>query len=110
MSDDSPRAYTPEEMRHKFLSHVRAISNYWASDKITFNNTLHERLNGLVFSLLVLFDGGSGDMPGFDIVCRPHPDDEAFCKSEQTNWVPPGAVINEDTQLHEEWSSRYEGK
>uniref|UniRef100_A0A6M3L8A1 Uncharacterized protein n=1 Tax=viral metagenome TaxID=1070528 RepID=A0A6M3L8A1_9ZZZZ len=92
-----PRVKTAEEVREEFLNHVRETTKYWAAlpDK-----TPLERLEGLTFSLMVIFDGGSMALPAFDIVCSPHPDDEAYCREEGINWYPDGAVINE-CQLHE---------
>jgi len=111
--DTTPRAYTVEEMREKFLDHLQGICNYWIStplDRPEFQDRLKEqgevryRMEGMLFSMLVLFDGGSGFMPAFDITPSPHETDAEFHRERGENWWDT-KVIN-DTQLHEIYSSR----
>jgi hypothetical protein len=99
MTGKEPRAVTPEELRVHFLDTCRALAGYWASDAVK-NATCHERLSGLVHSILCIFDGVNGGLPAFDIVAQPHPDDKEYHRSEGENWIEPGTVIN-DCMLHE---------
>lgn len=85
-----PRAFTKDEMREKFLRHVAGIAKYWANLP---GKTARERTDGTAFSILAMLDGSAVDMPGFDVVCRPHPDDEQYCKDNGENWVPDGCDI-----------------
>jgi hypothetical protein len=95
---DEPRAYTAEEMRALFLSHVQATVGHWAP--ISGPGGARTAAEGVAFSILVALDGGAGGLPAFDLVPSPHPDDEAWHRREGENWWPEGVVINE-CQLHE---------
>ncbi len=88
MTEPGPRAYTAEEMRTMFLNHIRYLVYTHPDDP------------GLVaFSILCLIDGVAF-LPAFDLVARPHPDDQAFDRSRGENWVEPGQIIN-DCHLHD---------
>jgi hypothetical protein len=105
---ETPRAFTAVEMRGKFLDHIINMTAYWAGEgnsNVPKEMPTKERMEGLVHSLLVMFDGGNGAMPAFAIACAPHPDDEEFHKSQGENWVPPDVIIN-DCQLHDEYNAR----
>lgn len=69
------RALTEEEVRNKFLRNAKAIAHYWANTPDGGDTT--ERIEGAIFSLLNMIDGGS-QLPAFDLVVRPHPDDKAY--------------------------------
>jgi hypothetical protein len=94
-----PRARTAQELRDDFMDTCRDLADYWASPQVP-RETCHERLQGLLHSLLCLIDGVSGEWPAFDLVARPHPDDKAYHQAEGENWIEDGTVIN-DTMLHE---------
>ena len=114
MSDTKPRAHTVDEMRAMVLDHLREMAHYWATTSLdqpelragidAKGETLY-RLEGLVFSILVMLDGGTMATPAFDLAPRPHPSDEQYHRGNRENWWPPGEVIN-DCQLHELWSMR----
>lgn len=108
----TPRAYTVEEMRVMFFRHIHAIADNWITTDLTRpeflkavakDGELRYRMEGMIFSFLVLLDGGAGMMPAFDLSPSPHESDEEFHRSEGSNWWPKGVVINE-CQLHELWS------
>lgn len=85
---------TKEEARLKVLQHLKRLVKYW--DTCPNAGTQAERIDGVIFSLLVTLDGGSGDFPAMDIVLRPHKEDNSEFKN--------GMAINDDCQLHELWS------
>lgn len=93
------KAYTTEEARTKFLEHIKDIKNFWLNVE---GRSESEKMYGLVFSILVLFDGGSGMMPAFDIVPAPDPTDKQYCIDNGEKYFEK-EVIN-DCQLHEIWS------
>lgn len=97
--ESGPRAYTEEEVREKIINQMRASAKYWGSSKVD-PSSIQERLDGLVFSILVMFDGGNIDIPAIDMVPSPHPTDKEYCISKGENWYEPGMVIN-DCQMHE---------
>jgi len=99
-----PRAYTDEEVRAKFLSALKKSALDWERFP---DKTVRERLEGLILSILCIFDGVMAGLPAFDIVARPHKDDESFCKSHGENWIPSGLVIN-DCYLHDLFSQMRE--
>lgn len=94
-----PRAKTPEEIRGDFLDTCRALADYWAGDSVQAR-TCHERLSGLLHSVLCIFDGVNGGLPAFDIIASPHPDDKEYHRGEGEDWIEPGTVIN-DCMMHE---------
>ncbi len=93
-----PRAYTKEEVRKNFLLCVLSLADYWATVE---ERDVREKLHGLVFSLMTIFDGGAMEFPALNIVLDPHPEDKDFCIEEGENWCEPGMIINDDVQLHE---------
>jgi hypothetical protein len=99
------RAYTDEEVRHQFLSQIKSYVDYWATVE---GKTSIERCNGLAFSILIIFDGGSSS-PAFDITVHPHPSDREFHEAEGENWYEPVIINNSALLLHEEfikWKSK----
>ncbi len=87
---------TAEQARAEFLDSIRVGAEYWSSRQ----GTRKEICEGLVFSILVLLDGGTLPLPGIDLVLRPHPSDEAYYQSQNEDWYEDGMVIN-DCQMHE---------
>lgn len=107
MSETEPRAYTAEEERKRFLDHICGMISYWNSEgssNVPKEYDSRKRMEGLVHSILVMLDGGSGDMPAFDIYPAPHPDDKEFHISNGENWHDPEVLMN-DCQLHDEYNA-----
>ncbi len=101
---DGPRAYTAEEMRSQFLGQIRMSLQYWLTVEEKHVNKAEEirhRMEGLVFSILVMLDGGSTGLPAFDLIPSPHDSDEQFHRDNGDNWWTK-VTINE-CQLHEIW-------
>ncbi len=111
----TPRAYTSEELREKFLNYLHTLVDYWAELP---DQTPKQRLSGLMFSTLVTFDGGACALPGFDLFVKahpdmprfelcvsPHPDDKEYCQKNSENWYEDGMSLYDDLcpQLHEQW-------
>lgn len=100
MTTDKPRAYTAEEARGRVLDHIRALRDYWANETRVASEK--DRLDGLCFSILVMFDGCAGGLPAMDIHLAPHPSDANYQRRQGENWFEPGMMIN-DCQMHDEW-------
>ena len=95
------KAYTKEEMRQMFLYVCEDTAKYWSEVE---GKTPREMCDGVVFSMLNIFDGMSGGFPAaIDLVMQPHPDDKDYCISNDQNWVEAGQVINDDVMLHEQY-------
>jgi hypothetical protein len=91
--------YTKEEMRQMFLDQLQSIASYWSQ---LGGITPREMCDGVVFSILNVFDGCSdGFSCAIDLVMAPHPEDKDYHTSNGENWVEPGQVINDDVMLHE---------
>ena len=101
MMASEPRAYTTKEVRTMLLDHMRAHVDYWDGVKSDTHPTQRDRMMGLLHSFLCIFDGVSGNIPAFDIVCRPHPDDQKCREDDGENWYPDGETINGDCHLHD---------
>jgi hypothetical protein len=110
-----PRPYTTDEMREMFLGHVRAMVDYWAHPDREENmgepQTTHRRMSGLAFSLLVMLDGGAGDLPAFVVTPNPHPEDEPYFRSAGENWWVGESIANAQLhELHDDFYNNPEGK
>lgn len=101
--DEKPTAYSADELRDQLLDAIRARTRLWATlpdvDAATGESrTILDRCEGVVFSVLAVLDG-CADLPAFDLVARPHPDDKAFHQAEGERWVEDGTTISD--MLHE---------
>ena len=95
---NGPREYTVDECQEMFVKHLIGVADYWANEDRT--ESAKDKCRGVVFSMLVLLDGGNGMMPAFDVMPNPHHTDEEFHKERGENWWPDAVIIN-DCQLHE---------
>ena len=95
-----PRAYTEEEIREKFIEAVKVNTRYWEEQE---DLSVHDRVEGAVFSALVILDGESF-LPGFAVIPRPHPDDRDYDISNGRNWYPNDVDIS--GCLHEQLLSQ----
>jgi hypothetical protein len=100
-ADETPREYTTDEAREKFLAHVRALVDWWADESRVTDP--REKLSGLAFSILSALDGCAGGLPGYIVSPAPHPEDEAYLKAEGQNWYPAAPKVECDIagSLHE---------
>jgi hypothetical protein len=89
------REYTKEEASEKLLKHFWCLLEYWEDlpDKTT-----HERMSGMLHSILATLDGASGDMPGFKVIPITRKGDIDFHKAFGENWYPKKDVAG---GLHE---------
>ena len=83
-------------MRELLLTYFANLSTYWASQHPTNSK---EACEGLLFSILTTFDGGSAHLPAFDIIPCPHETDKEYFISLGKNYFV-NEVIN-DCALHE---------
>lgn len=101
-----PREMTTEEVKERFLAHVRNMVIYWSQPGLDAKD-LHERLSGLAFSILAAIDGSACGLPAFILAPAPHPDDREFHKAEGENWYPENheSSVKADIggSLHEEF-------
>jgi hypothetical protein len=81
-----PRKMTTEEVRERFLQQVWAYIDYWERDSRT--PSVHGKLSGLAFSMLVILDGGSPALPSCIVAPQPHPDDKKYHQENGDNWFP----------------------
>jgi hypothetical protein len=83
--------YTEEDVRRKFLDHVRLMIGYWNSEDVSnvpATMSSRERLEGLAFSILVALDGNAAALPKFIVAPDPHPEDREFCQQRGERWYP----------------------
>lgn len=93
-----PRAYTKEEMRDRFIDHLKSMIEFQLYSK---NKTEKEKLEGIVYSFCTLIDGVSSGFPCVDLVMRPHSSDKNYHIENGENWIEDGMVINDDVYLHD---------
>ncbi len=94
------REKTAEESRQEFLQLVRFYAEEWVR---VHGQTVEERLHGLAFSILAIFEGEAVGFPAVDLVLRPHPDDKEYLGKHGENWHRPGLILN-DTMLHHHYN------
>ena len=94
-----PSARTEGEIREKFLNVLHGLVDYWALQE---SRNIKKKLDGLTFSILVLIDGDSIELPAMDLVMRPHPKDKQYDIGNGNDWVEDGTVITSEP-LHEHW-------
>lgn len=98
-----PRAYTTEEIRKMFLDTLHMQVSYWTSLK----KPTKETCEGLVHSILCIFDGVNAGLPAFAIAPLPHKDDMNYHIEEGSNYFPPNHDKNIKGDiggnLHEQW-------
>ena len=79
------RELNEDEVRENFLDNCYQIINYWENvDAIS----IHDRLFGVVFSILVSLDGESVNLPRFIVAPNPHPDYKEYNQIINKNWYP----------------------
>ena len=103
MTEETPRAWTEEEMRKAYLDLIAAYCHYWADLSEEEGGGTLQRLQGLAFSILVMLDGES-PLPGCHVIPAPHVDDREWHIGLGENWYPQGKDIA--GPLHEYWARR----
>ncbi len=100
---DTIKPYTPEEIRQKLYSYLKGLCAYWSNIKPegSHNTTEKERMEGLCFSILVMFDGGTC-FPAMDIRMSPHESDKQYLLDRGERYYEPGMLIN-DCSMHDEF-------
>jgi hypothetical protein len=96
-TEKAPRAKTVDEVREEFLTQLRVFAKYWAEAEDVTNQ---ERCDGLVFSILNIFDGNCAEGPSLDIVVNSPAELQVEAAEEGENWYLHGQVLTE-TSLHE---------
>lgn len=96
----TPRGKTKEEVIDELLEYLHRLVNYWSS--IDTDNDTKGRMEGLVHSILCIFDGVT-EMPPLDIILWPHPDDKQYRINRGENYYVAGLPINDNVMLHELW-------
>ena len=102
MATVDARAYTPEEVQDQLIGLLRQYARYWSELP---GANIKYAVEGMAFSMLVILDGDT-DLPAFDLVLRPHPDDQAFHVERGEEYYQDGMVINADVALHEIFAAR----
>lgn len=92
------RALSKEELREQVMQHIRSVVDKAATQA---GLTEQERCDVVAIAILGLLDGAYVNLPGFDIVARPHPDDMPYDIANGNDYIQDGTVINDDCQLRE---------
>lgn len=90
-----PREHTQEECQDELMHYLVNITRYWIRQRP--NNT-REACEGLLFSFLVLLDGGTSSLPSLCVFADPHPDDKPSHKEDGENWWPefPWSLVGDN--------------
>ncbi|MBV6572821.1 hypothetical protein JL978_05180 [Acinetobacter baumannii] len=96
----------PKEMiLDELLGQFRNLARYWAQHQ----GTDIEKCEGLVHSILTIFDG-RGCFPAIDLVIRPHPDVKQYHIDNGDDYIVDGTIINDDVILNDLFFSKAESK
>jgi hypothetical protein len=99
MPDSSTsRAYTQDEVRDKFLTHVAHLVEFWSN--LQNGMPYRTRLEGLAHSILASLDGSAAALPGFVVAPAPHPTDCTYCMEQGENWYPEAPAVECDIAGH----------
>jgi hypothetical protein len=90
-TDSSPREYTLDETRDLLMRQFRDLILYWENESRA--PTIHEKLEGLVWSILTTLDGNTLPVPCFIVSPYPHPADKEYHKNRGENWFPEGGDL-----------------
>lgn len=105
MTTEAPREYTREEVRERFLRHVKSIAVYWANESRTPD--VLDKIEGAFHSLLATIDGCSPGIPAFALVPLVDEEDNEHRRENGENWYPlqDQTLLNCDIGggLHESW-------
>lgn len=94
------REYTAEEGCALFLDQLATIAHFWAKESRATSAV--DKCNGVVFSILALLDGCTGEFPACSILLEPHPEDKEFYQENGENWWPEKLDIT-PRSFHEQW-------
>ena len=86
--------YTEDEIRGKFINHVRANVEYW-NGPLSEPYDQRERLSGLAFSIMVLLDGGTMVLPSFIVAPHPHSDDKQYHIDNEEDYFPENHELDD---------------
>ncbi len=96
------RPHTADECREKLIRHLVGIRDYWLNESMVSDEK--KKLDGAIFSILVMIDGESTEMPAFLLMPAPHSDDAEFHQGRGENYWPKDVDLAADRELHHAWS------
>ncbi len=87
------REYTDAEILEQFMRHLWNNIRYWERTPPVpewgpESDHLHQRMEGLAFSMLCMLDGVSVGLPGFICAVTTAPEDAEFHRDQGENWYP----------------------
>jgi len=85
-----PREYTLNEVRSKFIEAVNNLVELHTVAKSDKKTALHT----LAGDILLLIDGGLGEIPTFLLAPLPHEDDKTYYKEIGKNYYPENLEKN----------------
>ena len=83
----TPKEYSKEEIQQQFVNHLWALIAFW--EHCPHCKCEHDKLTGLVHSILCVLDGASGSLPGFLVIPSPHEADKAYQIERGEDYYPP---------------------
>jgi hypothetical protein len=91
---------TKAQCRETLLAYLVSLVAYWETESRA--ESLKEKMQGLVFSILSMLDGEDGTMPAFRLSPSPHPEDKRYRQKHGASWWPSGLNLSGD--LHHDFS------
>lgn len=94
MTNNKLRAYTEEEIADMIYAHLEALARYWARESRAIDP--YDKCMGMAHSMLSVLSGSTVNLPAFDLIPCPHPDDKSFHEENGENWFPSKAKVQLD--------------
>ena len=107
MAKTEPKAWSREQAQQLYFGELADYVREWARVP---GKTPIERCRGLVFSILAMFDGESGTLPGVDLHVSPHESDKEYLRRQGRNWFEPDMVLNPQGELHDRWQEHWQSR
>jgi len=102
VQEEGPRAHTQKEVQEMFMRQLWHMVDYWEREERA--KTSREKLEGFMHSMLVMLDGGSADLPAFEVIPMPHKDDKQYHIDKGDNYYgveDEEVTVNGEDALHE---------
>jgi len=87
ISDKTPRAFTTDEARDKFLDAFWGNLDYWHNN--VPSRSVFDAMTGLMHSTLALLDGCNMSVPGFQLIPYAADEDKQYLIDQGENYYTP---------------------
>ena len=91
-----------KEIQERIFTYLDNVIDYWISEKS--RPSIRDKMEGLIFSVLVMVDGESM-LPAFKLIPSPCPEDKDYLTQLGKKYYPDDLDVA--GHLHEVWSRKH---